>query len=270
MSLQILAGDGCAWKMVAIEDSVAQGYSPKIFVKILHSAGFHVLVMVALMANGMIAASVHFKHDGRPREHFYYKYYYIEMGFTGFFALEALYKIWCLGFKGYIRRSVHKFELLLVVGTTIHLIPKIYMSAMTFFQVSYFPSLSLHHALAPSLSFHMSFSLCFCSIFPLVSLSLTYLPYPFLSDALFLLCFSLSLTYLHSVSTFLTLSFALFISYSLPPPPSLDHSLFLALFPSVSLTLPHFLHGGVYHLSTYSLSPSLPCTPSPPLSPLLL
>jgi hypothetical protein len=38
----------------------------------------------------------------------------------------------------------------------------------------------------------------------------------------------------------------------------------------VSLTLPHFLHGGVYHLSTYSLSPSLPCTPSPPLSPLLL
>ncbi|CAG0914974.1 unnamed protein product [Notodromas monacha] len=131
---QVLGGEGCAWKMVAVDDSCTRGHAPKIFVRILHSAGFHVLVMLALMANAMIAASIHFKHDGRPREDFYYKFYYIEMGFTGFFLLEALFKMWCLGVVSYMRRSVHKFELLLVIGTIVHLVPALYMSAITFFQ----------------------------------------------------------------------------------------------------------------------------------------
>lgn len=51
------------------------------------------------------------------------------------FNLEALFKIWCLGFKPYFSRSIFKFELLLAIGTTLHLLPKFYLSFLTYFQV---------------------------------------------------------------------------------------------------------------------------------------
>lgn len=58
-----------------------------------------------------------------------------QIAFTIFLDLEALMKIWCLGWKGYFKHSVHKFELLLAIGTTIHIIPQLYMSGFTYFQV---------------------------------------------------------------------------------------------------------------------------------------
>lgn len=59
-----------------------------------------------------------------------------QIAFTIFLDLEALIKIWCLGLKGYFKHSVHKFELLLGIGTTIHIIPQLYMSGFTYFQVN--------------------------------------------------------------------------------------------------------------------------------------
>ncbi|KAG1701408.1 Sodium leak channel non-selective protein [Nymphon striatum] len=43
--------------------------------------------------------------------------------------------IWCLGFQGYFKRSLHKFELLLAVGTTLHIIPDLFMTELAYFQV---------------------------------------------------------------------------------------------------------------------------------------
>lgn len=58
-----------------------------------------------------------------------------QVAFTVLFDLEALLKIWCLGFTGYITSSLHKFESLLVVGTTLHIYPDLYHSQFTYFQV---------------------------------------------------------------------------------------------------------------------------------------
>lgn len=58
-----------------------------------------------------------------------------QVAFTILFDLEALLKIWCLGFTGYISSSLHKFESLLVVGTTLHIYPDLYHSQFTYFQV---------------------------------------------------------------------------------------------------------------------------------------
>lgn len=58
-----------------------------------------------------------------------------QLGFTVFFDLEALFKIWCFGLKSYLARSVFKVELLLAIGTTLHLLPQFYLSALTYFQV---------------------------------------------------------------------------------------------------------------------------------------
>lgn len=59
----------------------------------------------------------------------------LQVAFTVLFDLEAMLKIWCLGFTGYISSSLHKFELLLVVGTTLHIYPDLYHSQFTYFQV---------------------------------------------------------------------------------------------------------------------------------------
>ncbi|ETE66402.1 Sodium leak channel non-selective protein, partial [Ophiophagus hannah] len=58
----------------------------------------------------------------------------LQVAFTVLFDLEALLKIWCLGFTGYISSSLHKFELLLVIGTTLHIYPVLYHSQFTYFQ----------------------------------------------------------------------------------------------------------------------------------------
>ncbi|XP_017304127.1 sodium leak channel non-selective protein-like, partial [Diaphorina citri] len=102
--------------------------------RFLKSAYFRLLIMVAILANAIIMATMNFQHDGRPRNVFYEKYYPIEVCFTLFLDLEALFKIWCLGFNGYIQHSYHKFELMLCAMTTLHIIPQLYLSPLTYFQ----------------------------------------------------------------------------------------------------------------------------------------
>nr|XP_032529661.1 sodium leak channel non-selective protein isoform X2 [Danaus plexippus plexippus] len=132
---QFFTGDDNGWKLVTIDENKHSGSAPEIFHKMLRSAYFRLIVMGVVLANGIITATMNFKHDDNPREFFYEKYYYIEIAFTIFLDLEALIKIWCLGWKGYFKHSVHKFELLLAIGTSIHIIPQLYMSGFTYFQV---------------------------------------------------------------------------------------------------------------------------------------
>jgi len=101
-------------------------------------------------------ATMNFKHDGRKREEFYQQYYYIEViifnvyckfdihfsilfqvVYTIIFNFETLFKMVLLGFKEYFKHSYHKFELMLAVGTTLHIFPQFYLSGLTYFQVFY-------------------------------------------------------------------------------------------------------------------------------------
>ncbi|XP_060526683.1 sodium leak channel NALCN isoform X2 [Cylas formicarius] len=132
---QILIGDDRGWKLVTLDDNKHGGVAPDFCQKVLQSPYFRTLVMGVILANAIVTASMRFKHDARPRQVFYEKYYYIELGFTVLLNLEALFKIWCLGLRGYWKHSIHKFELLCAIGTTIHVIPGCYMTGFTFFQV---------------------------------------------------------------------------------------------------------------------------------------
>ncbi|XP_054265506.1 sodium leak channel NALCN isoform X2 [Macrosteles quadrilineatus] len=132
---QILTGDDNGWKLVTLDENKDNGLAPPICQSILRSASFRLLMMGVILANGIVTATMHFKHDERPRSTFYENYYYIEVVFTIFLDLEALFKIWCLGFRGYFKHSYHKFELLLTIGTTLHIIPQFYLSGLTYFQV---------------------------------------------------------------------------------------------------------------------------------------
>lgn len=129
---QILSGDDTGWKLITIDEN-KHGISECHFV--LKSPTFRLLVMSVILANGIVTATLSFEHDGRPRAVFYEKYYYIEIGFTCFFFLETLFKLYCLTWRGYIKHSIHKFELLLTIMTTLHIIPYFNLSALTYFQV---------------------------------------------------------------------------------------------------------------------------------------
>ncbi|GBN65043.1 Sodium leak channel non-selective protein [Araneus ventricosus] len=132
---QVLKGDDSGWKLITVDENKGRGKAPHCLQVFLQSAVFQVIVMMVNVANAIVGASIKYEHDGRPREEFFKHYYLAEVGFTIFFNLEVLFKIWCLGFHGYYRRSLHKFELLLAIGTTIHIIPDFYMREMSSFQV---------------------------------------------------------------------------------------------------------------------------------------
>ncbi|XP_065332108.1 sodium leak channel NALCN isoform X4 [Cloeon dipterum] len=131
----VLTGDDSGWRLVKVGESRQHGLAPDCCQAVLRSAWFRLLVMCVILANGVVTASMNFKHDGRPRHVFYERYYYIEVCFTVLLDLETLFKIWCLGWKGYWRHSYHKFELLLAIGTSLHIIPQLYLSVLTYFQV---------------------------------------------------------------------------------------------------------------------------------------
>ncbi|XP_077301689.1 sodium leak channel non-selective protein na [Arctopsyche grandis] len=132
---QILTGDDTGWKLVTLDDNKHSGIAPERCQQILRSAYFRLLVMTVILANGIVTATMSFKHDGRLRSVFYEKYYCIEIAFTVFLDLETIFKIWCLGWRGYFKHSIHKFELLLAIGTTLHIIQALYLSGFTYFQV---------------------------------------------------------------------------------------------------------------------------------------
>lgn len=136
--LQILTGDDNGWKLVTLDENKHGGLASPLCHTILKSPHFRSVVMCAILANGITTATMSFKHDEKPRHTYYDNYYWAEIVFTILLDLETLFKIWCLGFRSYYKHSIHKFELLLAIGTTIHIIPFFYLSGFTYFQVSTF------------------------------------------------------------------------------------------------------------------------------------
>ncbi|CAF0823088.1 unnamed protein product [Rotaria sp. Silwood1] len=127
--------DDSTLKLVNIDENKKKGVAPVIFLKIAQSPLFTTIVMIVVLANTIFTATIKHthneQHDKKNRE----LYHKIETLFTLFFDLEALFKIFSMGFKNYIRRSIFKFEFMLAVGTTLHCFPSFYRSGFTYFQV---------------------------------------------------------------------------------------------------------------------------------------
>ncbi|XP_074643734.1 sodium leak channel NALCN-like [Tubulanus polymorphus] len=132
---QVLHAEGNSWKLITIDESKPRGIAPPIFQRVLKSTVFHTLVLLLVLVNALVAASVRFDHDEDDNHSVKNGYHYAECVFTILFDLEAMFKISCLGFTCYWKRSVHKFEFILAIGTTMHCIPFFYRSQCTYFQV---------------------------------------------------------------------------------------------------------------------------------------
>lgn len=84
----------------------------------------------------MVSFDVHLSVDKKLNVHFFPQPH-LQIAFTIFLDLETIFKVWCLGWRGYFKHSIHKFELLLSIGTTLHIIPALYLSGFTYFQVNH-------------------------------------------------------------------------------------------------------------------------------------
>jgi hypothetical protein len=120
---------------VNIDDNKKKGVAPAICLKIVQSPVFTTIVMVVVLANTIFTATIKHTHNKQIDQRNKDIYHKIESLFTLLFDLEALFKIFTLGFKNYIKRSIFKFEFMLAIGTTLHCIPLFYRSAFTYFQV---------------------------------------------------------------------------------------------------------------------------------------
>uniref|UniRef100_A0A8D2ZQS2 Sodium leak channel NALCN n=1 Tax=Scophthalmus maximus TaxID=52904 RepID=A0A8D2ZQS2_SCOMX len=121
------------WQLVAVDVNKPHGRAPACLQQLMRSSVFHMFILSMVAVDVIVAASNYYKGENHRRH--YDEFYLAEVAFTILFDLEALLKIWCLGFTGYISSSLHKFESLLVVGTTLHIYPDLYHSQFTYFQV---------------------------------------------------------------------------------------------------------------------------------------
>ncbi|XP_057708346.1 sodium leak channel non-selective protein isoform X2 [Corythoichthys intestinalis] len=121
------------WQLVAVDVNKPHGRAPACLQQLMRSSVFHMFILSMVAVDVIVAASNYYKGENHRRH--YDEFYLAEVAFTVLFDLEALLKIWCLGFTGYFSSSLHKFELLLVVGTTLHIYPDLYHSQFTYFQV---------------------------------------------------------------------------------------------------------------------------------------
>uniref|UniRef100_A0A3Q4GEJ4 Sodium leak channel NALCN n=1 Tax=Neolamprologus brichardi TaxID=32507 RepID=A0A3Q4GEJ4_NEOBR len=121
------------WQLVAVDVNKPHGRAPACLQQMMRSSVFHMFILSMVAVDVIVAASNYYKGENHRRH--YDEFYLAEVAFTVLFDLEALLKIWCLGFTGYISSSLHKFESLLVVGTTLHIYPDLYHSQFTYFQV---------------------------------------------------------------------------------------------------------------------------------------
>ncbi|XP_012689441.1 sodium leak channel non-selective protein isoform X2 [Clupea harengus] len=121
------------WQLVAVDVNKPHGRAPACLQQLMRSSVFHMFILSMVAVDVIVAASNYYKGENYTRV--YDEFYMAEVAFTFLFDLEALLKIWCLGFTGYISSSLHKFESLLVVGTTLHIYPDLYHSQFTYFQV---------------------------------------------------------------------------------------------------------------------------------------
>ncbi|CAH1782033.1 unnamed protein product [Owenia fusiformis] len=135
---QVVESDGMNWKLVTIDENKPKGLAPAFIQRILKSTIFHNAILVIVLGNAITMACLSFNHkpgvniDDVKLDNFYKA----EVVFTIIFNLETILKIWCLGFTSYFNRALHKFELVLAIGTTLHLIPVLYRTEFAAFQVS--------------------------------------------------------------------------------------------------------------------------------------
>ncbi|XP_033103798.1 sodium leak channel non-selective protein-like isoform X2 [Anneissia japonica] len=174
------------WKLVSVDEDKPQGLAPHFCQVILQSRSFHLAILLVVAVDAVFASTYNlfYTDDEAKKKRYDGLLYWLQVAFTVVFDLEMLFKIWCLGFKGYMKRAYHIVESVLAIFTTLHILSQgLYHTELTYFQVFRFirliklsPTLEdfVHKVLGPGrkLGFLVAFTMTSLIIVSVVSLQL--------------------------------------------------------------------------------------------------
>lgn len=142
MNSKVLQDEGTCtpWKLMPIgEGKRPRGLAPPCFQAVLSSRGFHVVILLLVVLDAILMSTYNMFFEFKSPAWVTYDTFldWAQVTFTLLFDLEVLFKVWCLGFQGFIKRSLHKFDLVLAIGNTIRVIfyKELKASQLCYFQV---------------------------------------------------------------------------------------------------------------------------------------
>ncbi|CAJ0583802.1 unnamed protein product, partial [Mesorhabditis spiculigera] len=102
------------WQLVDVDQYARTGNTPELLHTMVTSTSFQIGAMGLVLINALVNASFVYYHDesDKIRKEIYY---YVEIFFTGLFNFELFLKLIGYGWKPFIRRGQHKFEVFRVV-----------------------------------------------------------------------------------------------------------------------------------------------------------
>ena len=125
------------WKMGKRSDTDGRnrGLAPAALQQICRSPTFNTVMLMIVLADALAAAFISFDYV-EPRSSEMDLFYFIEVAFTLIFDLEVMLKMWCFGPKLMMHKPGQLAEIVLAIGTTLHIIPPLYRTLFfTHFQV---------------------------------------------------------------------------------------------------------------------------------------
>ena len=79
-NLQVLTSDpDNGWRMVTIDENKPRGLAPPFFQRILKTAWFHISILLLVLANAIVTATIHFDHYKIDPYKKIDEYYYAEV-----------------------------------------------------------------------------------------------------------------------------------------------------------------------------------------------
>lgn len=122
-------------KLIKVDYNKKDGRGPIFFQKIVKSPWFNMTMLFLVLLNAIFTATLKHTHKEVKDKRHLEVHRSIEIIFTLLFDLEVLFKVYALGFNGYLKGLMMKFEFILAIGTTLRLIPQFYHTELTYFQV---------------------------------------------------------------------------------------------------------------------------------------
>ena len=97
MCAQVIQSDGTMWRLVMMDENKAQGLAPPIFQCVLRSNFFHTFILVLVLLDGSIAASLSFNHGNKRPEDKLDEFYFAEVGTAVLVAAGVSVDVCCVG-----------------------------------------------------------------------------------------------------------------------------------------------------------------------------
>ena len=120
LSSQVIKDEGTGWHLVSVDHEASKGHAPLRVRKFVFSVFFKYAFLVCVVVDALIQATA-INNELLTK--------IAQFAFTILFDVEVLLKIWCVGFRSYLKPRMHVVEFALAVGSTLLALPLLFTSS---------------------------------------------------------------------------------------------------------------------------------------------